>query len=449
MKKLFVLTAALLAVAAACDKKGPETLTPVINVAAEYQADYSASSHSVPYSIDNPVEDAGLQAVTDCEWITDLSADGSEITFDLAANMSSDRKGEILLSYPGAEDVVLTVSQGSRSFTDLSALGTSNCYIVTEAGAYKFKVVKGNGTESVGTPASAQVLWESFGTDTAPKVGELIASAGYSDGYVSFMTAETYREGNAVIAVKDSQDNILWSWHIWMTDRPEDCVYNNSACVMMDRNLGATSAAKGDVGSLGLMYQWGRKDPFLGSSSISSDTKAKSTITWPAVVSANETFGTVEYTIAHPTTFVTHVESTFDWFFSGSSNTDNTRWQSEKTIYDPCPPGYKTPDGQTWADAFGQPYPKATFDSTNSGFDFGSSSGNPSLTSMPECWYPATGLLSSMDGSLTEVGYSGYYRSCAPSNYYANSLTLWNNGSIIASLGTYRAHGESVRCVKE
>ena len=41
---------------------------------------------------------------------------------------------------------------------------------------------------------------------------------------------------------------------------------------MMDRNLGATSATPGNVGSLGLLYQWGRKDPFLGSSSDFSYT---------------------------------------------------------------------------------------------------------------------------------------------------------------------------------
>ena len=45
----------------------------------------------------------------------------------------------------------------------------------------------------------------------------------------------------------------------------------------MDRNLGATSAALGDVGALGLLYQWGRKDPFLGSLSITESEVAAST----------------------------------------------------------------------------------------------------------------------------------------------------------------------------
>lgn len=48
----------------------------------------------------------------------------------------------------------------------------------------------------------------------------------------------------------------------------------------MDRNLGATTAEPNTVGALGLLYQWGRKDPFLGSASINSDVEAASTGHW-------------------------------------------------------------------------------------------------------------------------------------------------------------------------
>lgn len=111
----------------------------------------------------------------------------------------------------------------------------------------------------------------------------------------------------------------------------------------MDRNLGATSATPGDAGALGLLYQWGRKDPFLGSSSILPSTIAKSTITWPSGVLSNSSTGTIEYTIANPTTYLNFVNN--DWYYNGSSSTYNTRWQSEKTIYDPCPKGWRVPDG--------------------------------------------------------------------------------------------------------
>jgi hypothetical protein len=35
-----------------------------------------------------------------------------------------------------------------------------------------------------------------------------------------------------------------------------------------------------------------------------------------------------------------------DWIYVASiTQIDNTRWQSEKTIYDPCPAGWRVPDG--------------------------------------------------------------------------------------------------------
>ena len=107
-------------------------------------------------------------------------------------------------------------------------------------------------------------------------VGDLIKFVSYKDGYIAFQTADTFKEGNAVIAAKNSSSTILWSWHIWFTDHPKGQTYYSNAGTMMDRNLGATSATPGDVGAHGLLYQWGRKDPFLGSSSISDEVEAKS-----------------------------------------------------------------------------------------------------------------------------------------------------------------------------
>ena len=258
------------------------------------------------------------------------------------------------------------VSKSMKTYTNLSPLvegvyQTANCYIVSEAGDYKFKAThKGNSTSStVGTINSAVVLWESFGTATAPSVGDLVKNVAYSDGYITFTA--TAKEGNAVIAAKDASNKILWSWHIWLTDQPAEHMYANSAGTMMDRNLGATSATPGDVGALGLLYQWGRKDPFLGSSSTSSSTVALSTITWPSPVQVSTLPVDATYHIANPTTFITSNNSrqNYDWFFTSSSEYHNDRWPdsgSPKSIYDPCPAGWRVPDGGEngiWAKAHG------------------------------------------------------------------------------------------------
>ena len=336
---------------------------------------------------------------------------------------------------------------------DLSVNGTANSYIVSSAGSYKFSTVKGNSSESVGAVSSAEVLWETFGTDVTPNVGDLVKNAVYSDGCITFQTAETFKEGNAVIAAKDASGTILWSWHIWLTDQPEEQVYKNNAGTMMDRNLGATSATPGDVGALGLLYQWGRKDPFLGSSSISSNTLAKSTGTWPSFVSSNSSNGTVEYAVSHPTTFIGSNSSNYDWYYTGSSSTDNTRWTTStatKSIYDPCPSGWRVPDGGDngiWSKALGSSssfIQSSLYDSTNEGMNFSGKFGSASTI-----WYPASGCRSVSDGSLVNVGFCGKYWSASPYNKYADYLEFYDSGHVYPTGASYRAYGQAVRCLKE
>ena len=334
-------------------------------------------------------------------------------------------------------------TSGARSLSDS---GTANSYIVSSPGTYSISAVKGNSFESVGSVESAEVLWETFGTDEKITRGDLVSGAKYENGLIYFKTADSYREGNAVIAAKDASGTILWSWHIWLTDQPQEQIYYNNAGTMMDRNLGATSATAGDVGALGLLYQWGRKDPFLGSASISSQVDAQSTITWPSAVSSDSSTGTVDFVTSHPTTFVTGGSSSSnDWHYSSR---DNTLWQSEKSIYDPCPLGWRVPDGGdngVWATAKGSSssYTRS-YDSTNEGMNF---SGDFGLAST--IWYPAPGYRYDYDGSLSNVSYGGYYWSVATFDYYACTLNFSDNGDVYPSSYDHRADARSVRCLQE
>ena len=338
------------------------------------------------------------------------------------------------------------------SATDLSSSASANCYIVSKTGIYKFKPVKGNSNESVGDVASASMLWETFGTDTAPDMFDLISAFCYKDGYIAFKTSDTFKEGNAVIAAKDADGNILWSWHIWLTDKPQGQVYYNSAGTMMDRNLGATSATPGDVGALGLLYQWGRKDPFLGSSSISDDVEAKSTITWPSAVGSNSSNGTIAYATAHPTTFITYNTLDNDWCYPGSYSTDNTRWTASdktKSIYDPCPAGWRVPDGGStgvWSKAVGSSSDfYCTYDNTNEGMNFSGKFGDAATI-----WYPASGRRNGgFRGRLENVGVSGYCWAHSPNNYDAYYLAFTHQSIVVPSNSYYPPHGYSVRCLQE
>ena len=324
--------------------------------------------------------------------------------------------------------------------------------MISAAGKYKFKAVQGNTDWSVGNVKKTAVLWETFGTDVMPTVGDLIADTGYKDGYVYFSTPETFANGNASIAVRNSKDVILWSWHIWCTEEGWiDHVYANNAGTMMDRNLGATSATPGDVGAFGLLYQWGRKDPFLGSCSLSEPIFAASTGTWETVNSTK----TINYSEENPTTFIAPGVS--DWCTGAGAHSDNynLRWKgSEKTMYDPCPVGYQVPKGGEngfWATALG------TSTSTTAGiyweWDW-TNKGSRWLLADSEttAWYPAIGnRLFSGSGLLSEVGTLGYYWSGSNSNSSNTDVPIMriHNYSVDNNQTRQRAAGLAVRCVRE
>ena len=339
------------------------------------------------------------------------------------------------------DDIIYEIVE-EDNITNLSETGTANSYIVSEAGSYKFTPTKGNSNKSVGSIASVEVLWETFGTDETPNVGDVIRNAKFEGGRIRFDTPDKFKEGNALIAAKDANGTILWSWHIWLTDQPEGQVYYNDAGTMMDRNLGATSATPGDVGALGLLYQWGRKDPFLGSSSISEKIEVKSTISWPSTVSSNFITGTIAYATLNPTTFINGNRHNNDWYYTESSTTDNTRWATSdkaKSIYDPCPAGWRVPDGGSngvWSKALGvisldgyiYRYP---YDITNKGINFSGKFGSASAI-----WYPGGSYWSASTNSK-----SAYY--------LYNGYLAGDNGILQLSSTSSRSSGCSVRCVQE
>lgn len=324
---------------------------------------------------------------------------------------------------------------------DLSSVETANSYIVSEAGRYCFRPVKGNSLQKVGQVSSAVVCWESFGTDELPQRGELVSGATYDNGRVYFQTADPFREGNVLIAAKDIFGNILWSWHIWLTDKPKEDIYPNDAGIMMDRNLGAVSATPGDEGSWGLLYQWGRKDPFMGLSSESDSYLARATITWPSAAHSDAVTGTLKYVVEHPTTYVSLNSGNFDWYYSESYVTDNARWQSQKTIYDPCPAGWRVPDGGDASIWKKSGITDISYDSADKGLVLG-------INSTSTAWYPAAGSRSADGGSPALAGMNGYYWTVTSSGNYAYALNFGYDDNVNYLYSSYRSFAFSVRCFK-
>lgn len=92
----------------------PTSTDPVINAKATLNLAYDATSGEIAYTIENPVEGTALSATLQegIDWITDITVGGESVTFTTTANESdADRTANITLSYEGAEDVTVTVTQ--------------------------------------------------------------------------------------------------------------------------------------------------------------------------------------------------------------------------------------------------------------------------------------------------------------------------------------------------
>ena len=252
-------------------------------------------------------------------------------------------RGAILDLGDISDDIQHYENPFSSDIKDLDANGNANSYIVTEPGGYKFKAVYGNKSNAfIPEVDVAEILWETWNDASEVTPNSVLASATFAEDYIILHTPETLKPGNAVIAAKDVDGKILWSWHIWI---PETAVRTaNFSGIMgddlMDRNLGALVATTEatdavDPRSYGLVYQWGRKDPFTSAGTFNSSTPA----TWagasdevaPGQISLAES-------IANPR-LLGHIDNG-DWILE----TDDELWkETEKTIYDPCPPGYRVP----------------------------------------------------------------------------------------------------------
>lgn len=333
---------------------------------------------------------------------------------------------------------------------NLSKGGTANCYIATSNGSYKFKAtVKGNSTMALdGIAASASTVWETLNSSTSVQEGDLIQNVTFSGDYICFST--TANTGNALIAVMDVSGTILWSWHIWVTDYIPENEYDeytgHSGIKVMNRNLGAMSSIPG-LDAIGLIYEWGRKDPFMGSSSLTSYEAFKSTANFPADVESTAQIGTDSYAVNNPTQYIYSVWQGGDWRYVS----DNSAWSSSKSINDPCPRGWKIPDGGPTGvfSNFPSSYSDGCkWDSTNRGLSLDSSFGSNAM------FFPAQGYhVDCFSGYYWEVGDEGRYWTTYTndnrSDYISFTDTYINPFHTTSSFHLGRANGLSVRCCSE
>lgn len=265
---------------------------------------------------------------------------------------------------------------------------------------YKYLKTDGQPTPIPTGVQSASMYWE----DTPGLIQEvsLIPGSTASGSKIKVNVNKGAGKGNAVIAFK-VDGVIYWSWHVWVTDNPEngvayghgtetDAAGNPISIHYMDRNLGASAA--GFLGndwhrSGGLMYEWGRKDPFpplvhkdatyyqiTGEVGVMRHRQIDAQNTIPVEV---RPFDDIEknmaYAVKNPITYLINTDAAGNWFsnsryrVAGASpnymtwdlwsdnakggnsngNSSNTALKNESRSYeikselDPCPAGWRVP----------------------------------------------------------------------------------------------------------
>ena len=321
-----------------------------------------------------------------------------------------------------------TITANGLDICDFREEWNANCYIATAKGKYRFAAVRPDGSP-VGDIASVGVYWSYDNSSTAPEAESIISKVRYADGVVDFEATD--KQGSALIAAYDADGRVLWSWHIWRTDeRPQDVTTASGA--VMDRYLGALSATPGDLHSVGLMYQYGRKDPFpgrVGNGNIQGKFQGNA---------YREEAGPVEIVTAVQNPSVRYY-GTDSNFWATAQDRELADWDGDrKTIYDPCPYGYRVPVntvyGATDKASFARLF---AWDATNVGASFENG----------RAWYPATGQLAPKGVNMnsgTAISFSWSRNKNANGNPYlldlrSNTINGFGGGSAAAS-------GFAVRC---
>lgn len=369
-------------------------------------------------------------------------------------------------------------------YGNITSQNTANCYVIKEAGTYKFPLVFGNAikngttniaayTKVVGTYSHDFVDYNDSiitspyietvsGTASSVELSMADTDAIFSnmsivDGtncrYIQFNVDSIPSTGaNGVISVLDSSSKVMWSWHIWVwSDDLTPVTITNSTGVdynILPVNLATKKSSTTEGKIYNWFYQWGRPTPMLPPEDYNSTTNATNYGTKAFAVSSAkaDTYGAG---IQNPQIFYKSLVAPYNWFGTSSyynlwdagcvstGSSDNT---VVKTVYDPCPPGFKMPNGNTFS-YFSTSNVVGSF---NDGWYF-----KRNAEDTTGVFFPASGYRHKNSGSIYHVVENGYvWLSSSHSQAYANYL-YFHSGNVKPQSAYDRAYGYSVRPVQE
>lgn len=327
---------------------------------------------------------------------------------------------------------------------DVVAESKSNSYVVRPDNVVVIPVARANDS-SLGVQISssdvltAELLW----MDNLDVITDVFAYGTGSAGNVIVMAGNM--KGNAVVAVKVNNE-IKWSWHIWVSEDAAQLgvITLPSGAKVMDRYLGATSKELSNAGAVGLQYQFGRKDAFTASATLGA---SPSEVLKYDLAGENPEIGLAEgpknlaFATANPQTYIK--SSTWgDW----CTETLNDWWANDegtKTLYDPCPQGWRVPSLADYAGLC-----VANFNASQQAND----GGLIYIYNGHSTFFPYTGYRE-VTGVMDATAFYGTFWVNAPitGDQGINSALspAYEAASVADVNGAPRARALSIRCLKE
>ena len=357
-------------------------------------------------------------------------------------------------------------------------------------------IEKTNGGANNGVDG-AEVVW----ADAANLVHSPAIKHDGGDAYLEFeVKASDIQSGNAVVAATKN-GTVVWSWHLWFApkyalDKIKVTNHQNVDYYFTKETLGwkptlwsgtsydkprtvkvkvEQTVANGGTKQVSeftitqnpgsvktgatTLYQFGRKDAFPGVAT--ADIKQGS-----ITENAGDNMS-IQNGIQNPDSYYT---SGSNW---GTNYSYNNLWSADntvtgglnvgndnpvvKTVYDPCPVGFKMPannafTGFTTTGQRSSTQSEFNVDGTdnlqtyqnNFGHNFWTNSSKTATIN-----FPVSGYRNYSDGSLYNVGNDGYYWSAVPTGTYGGCILNFSSGSVNPLGYSYRPYGFAARPVSE
>ena len=397
-----------------------------------------------------------------------------------------------LISAPGYYKIPLVYGNAITNGND-----NPSSYKTTHSGTYILTNFKNHAGVNITSPyinmqngsdpaTQAAIVWtDQSGIIEASSLG--IEGSG-TNAFVHFhVPADKIKNGNAVIAVKNASGTIMWSWHLWF-DHSD--VLNTIACtnyqgkvynftkqtlgfayrkwdssaydkprvvrVKVEQtiaNHGAKQFAYIDIkqnpGSVkeisSTLYQFGRKDAMPGVQTVSDGSFTPNGGNNMSVTNG----------IQHPETFYTygstwyHGYNQYNLWSMGNTTTGFNDNPVVKTVYDPCPAGFKMPASNAFTGFTTNGQNGGTMN-VSGAWDLGWNFNNKITSPDAAVYFPASGFRYTDSGSLIGVGNIGHYWSAVPYSTGDGCDLYFSSGHVFPQSNYYnRPNGFSVHPVAE